>query len=95
MHETVSVFVALISGAALGILYFGGLRMTVQMLGRVRHPAPLFLASFLLRMAVTLLVFLFLVRSGQWQMAVAALGSFTLVRFLMVRRERQEQTGGA
>jgi F1F0 ATPase subunit 2 len=80
-----------VAGAAVGMLFFGGLWWTVQRLATAEHPGLLSLASFLVRSALALLLFYPLI-AGAWQRGLAALLGFMTVRFLMARRLRP---GGA
>jgi F1F0 ATPase subunit 2 len=69
-------------GILLGILFYGGLWLTVRHLATARHPFALTLGSLLLRMAVTLAGFLF-VLNGRWQNAVVTLVGFTAGRAML------------
>jgi F1F0 ATPase subunit 2 len=48
------LFLAAVGGAALSVLYFGGLWFTVQKMNQVKVPALLFAGSFLVRTAIVL-----------------------------------------
>lgn len=85
MSATLAVILAGIAGFAAALIYFTGLRLTVQALGSVQHPAGLLLASLLLRLAVLLSV-LWLVAS--WTGAaglITALVGVIVARTLVVR----------
>jgi F1F0 ATPase subunit 2 len=72
-------------GILLGVLFYGGLWLTVRRFPTTHHPLALALGSLLLRMAITLAGF-YLIIDGQWQNAVAALAGFTAARVLIVNR---------
>ncbi len=76
---------AAVAGLALGLFFFGGLRLTVARLPRSRRPALLLAVSALLRLSLVLAGFFFVLQ-GDWRNAVAALGGFVAARFLMLRR---------
>ena len=78
-------FVVFIAGIGLGLLYFGGLWLTVRALSTVRRPGLLTLGSFAGRMAVTLVSF-YLIMGGHWERLLAALLGFLLTRGMLVRR---------
>lgn len=94
MSAMVSLMLALLAGLALGLLYFGGLWLTVRRLARTRRPAPLFALSLLLRMALTLAGF-YLVMDGSWQRMLACLAGFIAVRQLLVSRLKPDRLAAA
>ncbi len=69
-------------GIPLGIFFYGGLWLTVRHLATTRHPFALTIGSLLLRMAVTLAGFLF-VLNGRWQNAAVTLAGFTAARVMV------------
>ncbi len=71
-------------GMTLGIVYFGGLWVTVRLVPRVSNPKTLLLASFIPRMAILLAGIWFVLRAGPLAFA-ATLGAILLVRFVMIR----------
>lgn len=70
------------AGTVLGVLFYGGLWMTVRRIITTPHPIALTLGSFVGRSVITLMGF-FLVTNGQWQNAVACLAGFALARVLV------------
>jgi len=76
------LLIAATGGTGLGVLYFGGLWLTVTALPTSRHPAVLFLGSFVLRMAATLAGF-YLLMNGRWERAIACMLGFLVVRFVL------------
>lgn len=71
------------AGIGLGLLFFGGLWLTVQRLSTTSRPALLALGSFWGRAAVCLVGFY--VVMGHWARLAACLSGFLVVRFVLVR----------
>ena len=87
---------ALLTGIALGLVFFHGLWLTVNGLDRARRPALRLLASMLIRFGLTLLVFYLLARHGDWSQLLAAAIGFGGARLVMVhRRAPQDIRRGA
>ena len=89
-NELNIVTVALLSGAfaaglVLGAFYFIALWRTVKRLPDTPSPLRLMLGSFVLRMAVVLPGFYF-VMSGHWERLAMALIGFILMRMILTRR---------
>lgn len=69
--------VAFMGGLLLGLLFFGGLRWTVQHLTKVSRPVPFFLGSFVLR-TLTALAGFYVIAAGDWlRLTAVLLGFFT------------------
>ena len=83
------LLLALAAGLGLGLLYFGGLWLTVKQLGRTRSPTLLFAASFVARTALVV-AGMYLVMDGSWQRMLACLVGFIIVRHIMVARLRPD-----
>lgn len=77
----------LLWGSLLGLIYFGGLWLTVARLPRVKHPALWMLGSFMLRNLSAVAGFYPVVLMG-WRSALYCLAGFILVRFILARRIR-------
>lgn len=84
MPGPIAFILLLLAGFALGILFFGGLWITVRALPKARHPALLVLASFWVRTAVVI-AGLLLAMDGLWQRALACLAGFLIARVLLSR----------
>ena len=80
----VGIVVASLAGIGLGLLYFGGLWLTVWRLPTTSWPALLAIGSFWLRAGVCLLGF-YLVSSGDWKRVLACLLGFIGMRTILVR----------
>ena len=72
-------FLALITGAILDCAYFGGLWWTVRQLAQHPHPGVLVSASFLIRSALVIAAFYWLM-DGRWEPLLFALAAFLVVR---------------
>lgn len=79
--EAVAVLAA---GIAAGLLFFGGLKWTIQRLPLTRHPFALALASLFIRAAFIMGVLL-LVGQREWQRYVVLLAGILLARLVAVR----------
>jgi F1F0 ATPase subunit 2 len=82
MTEPISLILVLVAGFGLGILFYGGLWMTVRALPASRHPTVLALGSFWGRTALVLAGFLF-IAARRWQNAVVCLVGFILARIVL------------
>jgi F1F0 ATPase subunit 2 len=71
-------------GVMLGVLFYGGLWITIRRLMVTRHPIAVTLGSLLLRMAVVL-AGLLLVARGRWQNVLVALVGFAIGRIVVSR----------
>jgi F1F0 ATPase subunit 2 len=78
---------ALVVGAALGVVFFGGLWWTVLKGVSSRTPAIWFLASMLVRTGITLVGFYFVAR-GHWQRLLMCLLGFVIARTVVARLTR-------
>lgn len=78
-------------GAGLGILYFGGLWVTVKSLPNARYPSLLSLGSYLGRIGMLLLGF-YLVMDQHWMPLLVCMVGFLVTRLWMVRH--LGETGG-
>jgi len=75
---------ALPVGLGLGLIFYGGLWLTVQQAVRMSNPAPLLMVSFLLRAAITL-GGLYYAGGGEMERTVLCLIGFVIMRIGMVR----------
>ncbi|MBN1614664.1 MAG: ATP synthase subunit I [Deltaproteobacteria bacterium] len=76
---------ALAAGTVLGLLYFWGLRVTVDRLVSTSRPVRLMLSSYALR-AGGLLTGFYLIMGGHGERLVALLVGFLLARHTLIRR---------
>jgi F1F0 ATPase subunit 2 len=87
MSEGLNLILALVVGAALGVVFFGGLWWTVLKGVSSRTPAIWFLASMLVRTGITLVGFYFIAR-GHWQRLLMCLLGFVIARIVITRLTR-------
>jgi F1F0 ATPase subunit 2 len=83
--DPVEVTVSLAVGIGLGLFYFGALRLTVQHLPGSRRAVLWTFISFVLRLAVFLVVFVSITQGDAVRM-IAALIGFMLMRWVLLRR---------
>ncbi|MHB9031322.1 MAG: N-ATPase subunit AtpR, partial [Candidatus Latescibacterota bacterium] len=85
MIEALWYGAAMTAGMLLGMLYFGGLWMTVRALPRSKHPGVLILGSYFLRLALTGICFALIAHGGLWDRLLLCLLGFFLTRLFIVR----------
>ena len=93
MDELLRLVLALVAGAGLGLVYFGGLWLTVQRVPGSGHPALLVLGSFFGRTVVVVGgIYLAAVLGGEpsgvWVRVAVCLVGFLAMRTVMIRRLR-------
>jgi F1F0 ATPase subunit 2 len=101
MSEALTLVLALLAGAVLGTIFFGGLWWTIQRGVSSKQPAVLFFSSLLLRTGIALAGFCFVAR-GDWRRLLACLLGFFLARLLVTwlirtpiaRTKRAQIVGG-
>jgi len=82
----ISIFhliLAFTGGLGLGFWFFGGLLWTVRRVSRIRHPVLFLFLSFAIRMCVLLVGAIWLA-GRHWQLLLAALLGFVMVRLVML-----------
>lgn len=82
MNEPLTLALAFVAGAGLGMIFFAGLWWTVRKGVSSPRPALWFLGSGLLRMSVVLAGFYF-VAGGQFRRLVACLVGFIIARVVV------------
>lgn len=82
MNEVMGLLPAMVVGVILGVLFFGGLWLTIHLGLRSDKTALIFTGSFILRVAITLLGFYF-VGADSWQKLLVCLGGFLLARLVV------------
>jgi F1F0 ATPase subunit 2 len=88
MSDAVIWAAAMLAGAALGTVFFGGLWWTVQRGAASPTPARWFLGSFVLRTAIVLAGFYFIGAGQPVRLGLCLLG-FVLARAIVLRITRQ------
>ena len=88
MIEAVYYLCALLSGVLLGLLYFGGLWLTIKKLIRSKHPALLAMGSFTSRTVICVTAFYLIFRVGDWIGLLVGVAGFFVTKLFMVRHFR-------
>ena len=78
--------VSLFCGMVLSGIYFAALSLTVRRLAHQRYPAVLLLVSLLVRLALLLAGFYWILDGGHWDRLLTALIGFIAVRALMLQK---------
>jgi F1F0 ATPase subunit 2 len=84
MPGTITIIVGLLAGFGLGVVFFGGLWLTVRALPRSTKPTALMLGSFWARTILVVAGFA-AAAAGNWQTLILCLLGFTLARFVLAR----------
>ena len=87
MNETVSLMLALVAGALLGAVFFGGLWWTVQKAVGAKRTSLVFLGSLAARTIIVLFGFYF-IGGGEWESLLVCLLGFVAGRFIVTRLTR-------
>lgn len=85
MNETDLMIIALLTGLVVGMLFFGGLWLTVKKALASKTPALWFVGSFLFRVAIVLIGFYFIMQTNSWLNGVICLVGFIVSKFIIVR----------
>lgn len=80
----INLSLSALAGVLLGLFYFGGLWLTVRKIPSSGNPGILILGSFVVRLLVTLCG-MYLVMDGKWELLVACLAGFLLMRIVLTR----------
>ena len=83
MNELFLIIAALVAGIALGVIFFGGLWLTVKRTLAAKVPWLWVLGSFIFRVGTILTGFYF-ISSGNWQRLVSCLIGFIAARFVVI-----------
>jgi F1F0 ATPase subunit 2 len=84
-----------LAGIALGILYFGGLWLTITRMRTIKNPGIFLTLSFILRTVVVIGGF-YLISDGKLERLAVAMLAFFVTRFVFIKYfspERSEPTG--
>lgn len=87
MNEAVVLAFAVVAGALIGTMFFGGLWWTVQKGLSSDHPALWFLGSQLLRTSIALAAF-YVVSDGHWERLLMCIVGFIIARATVSRLPR-------
>lgn len=86
MSDYTTYIFIFIFGLLLGLIYFGGLWLTIAKLRTTPYPVLFSLASFWARILITGLVFFQLSRGGNWISLLVCLAGFIAIRVILVYR---------
>jgi F1F0 ATPase subunit 2 len=92
--DTLDGFLALLTGAILGVFYFAGLWWTVRQLGSSQYVALLFMFSMLFRTSTVIVGFYFIL-GDNWLRLIAGLVGFIFVRLLATLYLRPNETSAS
>lgn len=90
MNEVISLLPALFAGIILGILFFGGLLITVRIGLKSKHTSLIFVGSMIIRMAIVIIGFYY-VGGDSWQRMLVCLGGFLIARIVITRITKKEK----
>jgi len=83
MNDILFLVVALISGCALGLIFFGGLWFTVKKSVNSKIPSLWFLLSTMVRIGIVLVGFYF-ISMGNWQRLFICVFGFIAARYVVL-----------
>lgn len=84
VNEILGLVFAFGAGSAAGLIFFGGLWLTVKRIVSAEQPALLMFASMVIRAAIVMVIFYF-ASAGLLMRIFACLAGFIAVRFAMMR----------
>lgn len=85
MNETLFMIVALLTGLALGSLFFGGLWFTLRKAMTSKIPALWLLGSFIFRVGIVLVGFYLILQQANWLSGLVCLVGFITARSIVIR----------
>jgi|SRR5690554_1165892 len=88
-NEVISLLPALFVGVVLGVIFFGGLWLTVRKGLSSKKAGLIFISSLIVRMAIVLAGFYF-IGAGNWQKMMVCLGGFLIARIVITRFTKKE-----
>ncbi len=93
INEIIGLLPALLAGVLLGIVFFGGLWLTVRIGLRSKNTGLIFTGSVIVRMAIILVGFYY-IGANNWQKMLVCLGGFLITRIVITRiTQKQDQPG--
>ncbi len=90
MNDVLNLLPAIFGGIILGILFFGGLWLTVLKGLNSKRPAVIFMVSLILRMVIVVLGFYY-VGANSWQKMLACLGGFLIARIVVFHLTKKDK----
>ncbi|GAB3265146.1 hypothetical protein GCM10027347_32680 [Larkinella harenae] len=83
MNNWIDILLAGIAGLVSGVVFYGGLWLTVKKALNNKYASLLFFSSFLLRTAFTLTVFYF-AAAGRWERMLVCMAGFLIARLAVI-----------
>lgn len=84
INEVLGLLPAVFAGIVLGIIFFGGLWLTVRKGLDSKNATLIFMGSLVVRMAIVLVGFYY-IGGDNWQKLLACLGGFLIARIVITR----------
>lgn len=84
MNEIVSLLPSLIGGIVLGILFFGGLWLTIRKGIHSKRPTLLFFSSLIIRLTIVVFGFYY-IGANSWVRILVCLAGFLIARVVITR----------
>lgn len=94
MNEVLNLLPVIFGGIALGIVFFGGLWLTVRKGLTSKRPALLFMGSLIIRMGIVVLGFYYM-GGNSWQKMLACLGGFLIARIVILYITKKDKQASA
>jgi len=85
MNELFMISVALLTGLALGFVFFGGLWLTIRKALASKIPALWFLGSFIVRVGIIMTGFYIIMQDANWINGLICLVGFIGAKFIVIR----------
>lgn len=89
INDIIALLPALLVGIVLGIIFFGGLWLTIQKGLGSKHTALIFTVSLIIRLAIVLLGFYY-IGGGSWQRLLVCLAGFLAARMVITRMTKRD-----
>lgn len=89
MNKILSLLPALFGGIVLGVLFFGGLWLTVRKGLNSKKPTLIFMGSLVIRMAIVVAGFYF-IGANNWKNMLVCLGGFLIARIAITRITKKD-----
>ncbi|WHF52909.1 ATP synthase subunit I [Chryseobacterium gotjawalense] len=83
MNDIITMVLVFVAGGVLGIIFFGGLWITVKKSVSAKSPALLILSSLFVRISITMIGF-YMIGNNNWQRLLMCLFGFVAARFLVL-----------
>lgn len=88
-NEVINLLPALFVGGVLGVIFFGGLWLTVRKGLGSKKAGLIFIGSFIVRMGIVLGGF-YLIGAGDWRKMLVSLGGFLIARIVITRFTKKD-----